>query len=219
VARTCIQVVGSKKTGKTSLLEDVSRELRRRGRSVCYLKHRHENARLDADDTDTDRMMKAGARVAALVGDTSAIVFRNEQDEPPALTALRQSLPGEIVLAEGWKSLAGPKIVVAGGDLDIGKIDGVIAVVGDPPQGFGGRVIQREDVAGVCDLIERTAEAGGGDVWRTSLIIDGREIELNTFVQDIFASAVMGMSLSLRDIEGGDTLELRCARKRPAEDE
>ena len=36
-----IQIVGTKDTGKTSLIEGLTRELVRRGRSVCYINHKH----------------------------------------------------------------------------------------------------------------------------------------------------------------------------------
>jgi len=218
LASTTIQIVGSKKTGKTSLLEDVTRKLTRRGRTVIYLKHRHEDARLDAADTDTSRLMEAGARVAALVGDTSTVVFRSADDEQPERIAARESSPGDIILAEGWKNQKGPKIVVPGGDLDLDALDGIIAVVGEPAPGIKAPAIPRDDVDAVCDLVEKTAGAGGGDAWRTSLVIDGRVVALNAFVQDVFASAVAGMTLALQGVEGGDTLELRCVRKRPTED-
>ncbi|MFH1502336.1 MAG: molybdopterin-guanine dinucleotide biosynthesis protein B [Candidatus Eisenbacteria bacterium] len=214
MAHLWIQIVGSKKTGKTALLESVTAELVRRGRSVCYLKHRHEDARLDAHDTDTSRMIDAGAAAAALVGSSSTVVFRRSGDEPLACVALRESLPGDIVLVEGWKSVPGAKIVVSGGDLDVEALEGVIAVVGEPPAGFKGKTFDPSEVTQICDLIERTADAGDGDAWQTSLVIDGREIRLNAFVQDIFASGLLGMSRSLDGVDGADALEIRCRRKR-----
>lgn len=206
--------MGAKKTGKTALLEGVTRELARRGRSVCYVKHRHEDARLDGTDTDTSRMMNAGASASVLVGDTFTVVFRGSEEEPLARVALRDSLPGDVVLVEGFKSVSGSKIVVSGGDLDVESLDGVLAVIGDAPPGFKGLTFESNDIASVCDFIEKTADAGDGDRWRTSLAIDGREIRLNAFVQDVFASGLLGMSQSLQGVEDADTLEIRCRRKK-----
>ncbi len=214
MAQLWIQIVGSKKTGKTSLLEDATKELTRRGRSVCYVKHRHENARLDAEDTDTSRMMDAGAAAAVLVGDTSTVVFRNSREQPLASVALRDSLPGDVVLVEGWKNVPGAKIVVSGGDIDIESLEGILAVVGDAPEGFEGRTFSAHDISSICDFIENTADAGDGDSWQTTLVVDGREVRLNTFVQDIFASGLLGMSQSLQGVEDAQTLEIRCRRKR-----
>lgn len=208
-----IQVVGSKKTGKTTLLEQVTRELVRRGRTVCYIKHTHEGGpALDGDDTDTARVMDAGAAAAVLAGASTTVVFRAPGGEALERVALRESLPGEIVLAEGFKGTPGRKIVVAGGDLDISSLDGVIGIVGERPAGYEGPAFRADDIAGVADLIESAAAEPGGQGWTTSLSIDGREIPLNAFVQDILASGILGMSTALQNVGAGDTLELRCRR-------
>jgi molybdopterin-guanine dinucleotide biosynthesis protein B len=214
VAQLWIQVVGSKKTGKTSLLESVTRELTSRGRSVCYVKHRHEEMRLDGSDTDTSRMMRAGSTTSVLVGDASTAVFRSTTGDPLARVVARESLPGDVVLVEGWKRTPGAKIVVAGGDLDVDALEDVVAVVGDAPAGFEGKVFGTEDVGALCDLMEEMVDKISGDNWQTSLVIDGREIRLNAFVQDIFASALLGMSKSLEGVEDADAIEIRCARKK-----
>jgi molybdopterin-guanine dinucleotide biosynthesis protein MobB len=209
-----IQIVGAKKTGKTALLEQIARELVRRGRRVCYVKHTHEEPTLDGRNTDTARLMEAGVAAAVLAGARSTIVFRAPGGESLERISLRESLPGEIVLAEGFKGTPGRKIVVAGGDLDIAALDGVIGVVGDAPPGYSGPAFRADDTAGLCDLIEGTSAEPGAQGWTTSLTIDGREIPLNAFVQDILASGLLGMSSALQNVEGGDTLELRCRRTR-----
>jgi len=209
-----IQIVGSKKTGKTTLAEQVTRELVRRGRRVCYIKHTHEDPTLDGEDTDTARMMDAGAAAAVLVGAGATIAFRAPGGESLERVVLRESLPGEIVLAEGFKRTPGKKIVMAGGDLDIGALDGVIGLVGDAPPRYEGPVFRDDDIAAIADLIEGVAEGPEAQSWTTSLTIDGREIPLNAFVQDILASGLLGMSSALQNVEGGDALEIRCRRRR-----
>jgi molybdopterin-guanine dinucleotide biosynthesis protein B len=210
-----IQIVGTKKTGKTSIVEEIARELVRRGRRVCYIKHTHEDGpTLDGEDTDTARVRRAGASAAVLAGARSTVVFRTPGDESLERIALRDSLPGEVVLAEGFKGSPGRKIVVAGGDLDIASLDGVIGVVGDRPAGFNGPVFRADETSRLCDLIESAAADAGGQGWTTSLTIDGREIPLNAFVQDILASGLLGMSSALQNVEGGNNLEVRCRRRR-----
>jgi molybdopterin-guanine dinucleotide biosynthesis protein B len=210
-----IQIVGSKKTGKTTLAEQVTRELVRRGRRVCYIKHTHEDPTLDGEDTDTARMMDSGAAAAVLVGAGATIAFRAPGGESLERVVLRESLPGEIVLAEGFKRTPGKKIVMAGGDLDVGALDGVIGLVGDAPPRYEGPVFRDDDIAAITDIIEAAADEGpGGQDWTTSLTIDGREIPLNAFVQNILASGLLGMSSALQNVGSGDTLEVRCRRRR-----
>lgn len=210
-----IQIVGTKKTGKTSLVEEVTRELVRRGRRVCYIKHTHEDGpTLDGEDTDTARVRRAGASAAVLAGARSTVVFRTPGDESLEKVALRDSLPGEIVLAEGFKGTPGRKLVVTGGGLDAASLDGVIGIVGVRPAGFDGPVFEPDETARLCDLIEEAAGEPGGQGWTTSLTIDGREIPLNAFVQDILASGLLGMCSALQNVGGGDALELQCRRTR-----
>jgi molybdopterin-guanine dinucleotide biosynthesis protein MobB len=132
-----IQVVGTKDTGKTSLLESVTRELVKRGRTVAYIKHTHVDPSLETEDTDTVRLRKAGAAVTALTGSDFTIASRPTGRGVEELS-FRVAAPGDIVLAEGFKRSAGKKIVITGGDLDFASLEGVVAVVGDAPDGFKG---------------------------------------------------------------------------------
>jgi hypothetical protein len=75
-------------------------------------------------------------------------------------------------------------------------------------------VFRDDDIAAIADLVEGAAEGPEARSWTTSLTIDGREIPLNAFVQDILASGLLGMSSALQNVEGGDALEIRCRRRR-----
>ncbi len=158
MAHFWIQIVGSKDVGKTSLLENVTRELARRGRSVCYVKHTH------------------------------------------------QEIPTE------------PKIAIPGGDLDIESLEGVAAVVGEAPPGFKGRTFSADDTEAVCDLIEELSSQPADQRWSTRLLVDGKELPLNGFVQGVMGSTLAGMCAALREGDVEETIEIRCRitrRERP----
>lgn len=227
MAHTWIQIVGAKKTGKTTLIEALTRELVGRGRSVCYIKHTHSEPGFDNEDTDTAKLRDAGATTAVLAAADSTIVVHRAGKESVERLSFRDALPGEIVLAEGFKSTPGRKLALAGGDLDIGSLEGIVAVVtGGPKDGGSGDGTAAGETAAsakgarlaidqtgeLCDLIERLADMKTGDAWASRLFINGEEIELNAFVQDVMASALLGMSTSLRGVDGADTIEFRCAR-------
>ncbi len=234
MAHTWIQIVGAKKTGKTTLIESLTEELVGRGRTVCYIKHTHSEPGFDNEDTDTAKLRDAGATTAVLAAADSTIVVHRAGKESIERLSFRDALPGEIVLAEGFKSAPGRKIAVAGGDLDIGALVGVVAVVtggpkddGSAPDSSGaggsdapgttagntkGLRFTIDQVAEICDLIERLATAKTGETWASRLFINGEEVELNAFVQDVMASALLGMTTCLRGVDGGDELEFRCTR-------
>ena len=106
------------------------------------------------------------------------------------------------------------KIVIAGGDLDVASLEGVVAVVGEAPEGFEGQSFGPEQTSELCDLIERLAAAPADQTWATRLLVNGTEVPLNPFVQDVMASALEGMTEVLRDVPEVETLELR-SRKIP----
>lgn len=205
-----IQIVGTKDTGKTTLLEGLTRELVRRGRTVCYVKHTHQEPPMDGPDTDTARLAQAGATVSILAGASSTTAFRSSGKERIENVSFREALPGEIVLAEGFKSVPGTKIAIAGGDLDLESLEGVVAVVGAAPDGFEGRAYEPGRVREIADLIEELAEIPGDQTWATRVLVDGREIPLNAFVQDVLATTLKGFCSSLRDVDVERTIEVRC---------
>lgn len=205
-----IQIVGTKDTGKTTLLEGITRELVRRGRTVCYVKHTHQEPPMDSPDTDTARLAAAGATVSVLAGAATTTAFRSSGGERIENVSFREALPGQIVLAEGFKSVPSKKIAIAGGDMDIESLDGVVAVVGPAPDGFGGSSFDPGDIGKIADLIEELAAVPDDQTWATRILVDGREIPLNAFVQDALASTLKGFCSSLS--EGGveRTIEVRC---------
>jgi molybdopterin-guanine dinucleotide biosynthesis protein MobB len=220
MAHTWIQIVGTKKTGKTTLIEALTRELVRRGRRVCYIKHTHSDPGFDNEDTDTAKLREAGATTAVLAAANSTIVVHHGDKDRIGRLTFRDALPGEIVLAEGFKSAPGRKVALAGGDLDIGALDGVVAVITGGPKDDGsasdadtkGLRFSIDQTREICDLIEKLATTKTGETWATRLFIDGEEVELNAFVQDVMASALLGMSTCLKGVEAGTELEFRCTR-------
>jgi molybdopterin-guanine dinucleotide biosynthesis protein B len=208
-----IQVVGSKDTGKTTLIEDLTRELVSRGRTVAYIKHTHVSPSLDAEDTDTARIREAGAAVTVLTGDDFTIAQRATGRNVDELS-FRVSAPGDIVLVEGYKRSPGKKIVILGGDLDLDSLDGVVAVIADEATECEGPTYSADQTKELCDLLEKLAAATPDQTWATRLLVNGEEVPLNPFVQDVMASALEGMTKVLRDVPEVQTLELRTRRIR-----
>lgn len=205
-----IQIVGTKDTGKTTLLEAITRELVRRGRTVCYVKHTHQDRPMDNPDTDTARLADAGAAVSVLAGAASTTAFRSPGDETIGSVSFREALPGEIVLAEGFKSVPGKKIAVAGGDLDVTALADVVAVIGPAPEGFSGRSFDPGETREIADFIEELAAFAEDQTWATRILVDGKEIPLNAFVQEALASTLKGFCSSLREAGAERTIEVRC---------
>ena len=109
-------IVGSKKVGKTTLIEKLIPELASRGHRVGTVKHHHSDlpVSVDAAGTDTWRHRQAGAKKVALVTPTDLALFHGT-DESLRLDQIIASFSGtDIVLVEGFHLEPYAKIAVMG---------------------------------------------------------------------------------------------------------
>ena len=130
-------IVGWKNTGKTGLIERLVTEITDRGFSVSTLKHAHHGFDVDQPGKDSYRHRHAGAR-EVLVSSRKrwALMHENRGLAEPALSDLLAKLePVDLVLVEGYKRDAHPKIEAhraATGKALIAREDSsVIAVASD----------------------------------------------------------------------------------------
>jgi molybdopterin-guanine dinucleotide biosynthesis adapter protein len=109
--------VGHSGAGKTTLIEQLLRELSARGLRVATIKHAHHRVQLDTPGKDSWRYKQAGAVISMLVTSSElqlvadAPVDRNGRREPEQL-AQRFLGEADLVLAEGFSHAAGAKIEV-----------------------------------------------------------------------------------------------------------
>ena len=109
-----LSVVGKKHAGKTTLVVQLSAELTRRGHRVMTLKHGSHTFNMDPAATDTYRHYHEGnaERVAMASPDKFAIVMRWEQELAPEEIAARFLSDADIVLCEGFRQSAIPKVEI-----------------------------------------------------------------------------------------------------------
>lgn len=106
-------VIGWKNSGKTSLMERLVSEITGRGFSVSTVKHVHHTVDLDQPGKDTFRHRQAGAREVVLASaDRLAIMVEHRGSEPELPTVLSRLAPVDLVLVEGYKRDAHPKVEV-----------------------------------------------------------------------------------------------------------
>ena len=107
-----VSIVGRKHAGKTTLVVQLSAELTRRGHRVMTLKHGSHTFNLDPATTDTYRHYHEGnaERVAMVSPDKFALIERWECERGPEEIASEHFADASIVLCEGFKGSALPKI-------------------------------------------------------------------------------------------------------------
>jgi molybdopterin-guanine dinucleotide biosynthesis adapter protein len=106
-------VIGWKNSGKTSLMERLVADITGRGFSVSTVKHVHHDVDLDQPGKDTFRHRQAGAREVVLASaDRLAILVEHRGPEPELPAVLSRLSPVDLVLVEGYKRDAHPKVEV-----------------------------------------------------------------------------------------------------------
>jgi molybdopterin-guanine dinucleotide biosynthesis protein B len=109
-----VAVVGKKHSGKTTLTVRLSAELHRRGHRVMTIKHGSHTFNVDPATTDTYRHYHEGMaeRVAMASPDKFALIQRWGEELGAEEIAERYMADADIVLCEGFKRSALPKIEV-----------------------------------------------------------------------------------------------------------
>ncbi len=106
-----IAFVGKSKSGKTTLVEKLIPELKRRGYRIGTIKHAHHGFSLDQQGKDSSRHRQAGADGVIVAGPQTMAMVRDQVDESlQALATFFKDM--DLVVVEGFKREDQPKIEV-----------------------------------------------------------------------------------------------------------
>lgn len=109
-----VAVIGAKNSGKTTLTVRLTAELHRRGHRVMTIKHGTHTFNIDPATTDTYRHYHEGnaERVAMISPDKFALVAHWNEEASPEVIAERHMSDADLVVCEGFKASALPKIEI-----------------------------------------------------------------------------------------------------------
>jgi len=197
-----VSIAGHSKSGKTTLIERLIGELKRRGRRVAAVKHTPEDFEMDRPGKDTWRYAQAGCQSVAILGPRRSAFLRHHDREYPYEEALRVGAGDvDLVLLEGLHSGPAPKIEVHRRELGRGlrcEAKDLLAVVTDEPLEIGCRQFPPDEVGAIADFSEK--EVMGRSPGGTTLLVNDDPVPLNSFTQRIIASTILGMVSSLKGI-------------------
>ncbi len=153
-------IVGWKNSGKTTLIAALVREFRSRGLRVSTIKHAHHAFDLDRPGKDSYLHRDAGAEEVLIASHSRWALLHELRGEPePALPELLQHMsPVDLVLVEGFKAEAHPKLEVrrvgADGPVLAQTDPHIVAIATDDAIDPHGRpVFAPDDIAGIADFI------------------------------------------------------------------
>jgi molybdopterin-guanine dinucleotide biosynthesis protein MobB len=141
-------------TGKTTLLEKLVPELKRRGLRVAVVKHDAHEFEIDREGKDSWRMTRAGAAVTAVASATKAVLMENRFI--PIEELIDRIRDVDIILTEGWKHGPWPKIALQRGEtgkpLPLPPED-CLAIVTDVPQETKTPCLGFDDIGPLADIL------------------------------------------------------------------
>lgn len=212
-----LSIVGKSNVGKTTLLEKLIAELKRRGYRLATVKHDVHGFDMDQPGKDSWRHAQAGAD-AVVVSSPQKLALLQKTDHDASLDELARLL-GEsydLILTEGYKQSSAPKIEVhrkaAGQGGLLCSPQELVAVATDEPLEALVPQFSLEDAAGLASLIEERFLSRPRQEW-TTLYVNGAQIPLTPFVQEILRETTLGLVSTLRGVDRVETLELSFRRK------
>lgn len=118
-ALPCIQVVGYKNSGKTTLVSKVIKTCHQKGIKIATLKHHgHGGKPEEPKGFDSSRHLAAGAVVSGVEGD-GRLQLSIENVSIEQILAMYEWLTYDFLLIEGYKQLRYPKVVMVKKESDL----------------------------------------------------------------------------------------------------
>ena len=158
-----VSIVAKSGTGKTTLLEKLIAEMKRRGYRVAAIKHDAHSFDIDREGKDSWRLTQAGADTMLITSPAKvAMIKQNPIDHEPSLdeTVATFCDDVDIVLTEGFKKSKMPKIEVHRRERSENLLcrdeehdSTLIAVASDSPLEIDVPLYDINDTHGLCDLI------------------------------------------------------------------
>lgn len=223
-----IGVIGPKKSGKTTLICNILKELKKKGIDVATIKHSSHNVEMDREGTDS-YMFKKYSNATVLSTDTKTAFFYDGLD----LYNILSKLDNEIVIIEGFKEqlkeLNIPKILMVKGDdgLELGdsqtimaikdykyNIDEVVKKVLEKSVmpsfnlncghcGYNCKLFVEEVIDGNIEWNQCVLSKG------VKLVVDGKAIPMNPFVSNIIKNTLKAIVSSLKGAENPKSISIK----------
>lgn len=211
-----VSIVGKSGVGKTTVMEKLIAEIKKRGYRVATLKHNVHGFDIDLEGKDTWRYAQAGSDTVAISSSHKIAIIRKVGHDH-TLAELNRFIGTDfdIILAEGFKQDKAPKIEVhrqeLGAELLCNKEE-LLAIATDERLEIDVPQYTLEDARGIADLIEkRFFDREQEDI--VALYVNEEPIPLNPFVKSVISKTVLGMVSALKKVAQATSVDLSIRRK------
>jgi molybdopterin-guanine dinucleotide biosynthesis protein MobB len=152
-----VSVAGRSNSGKTTLLEKLIGELKRRGHKVAAVKHSIHDVDLDQPGKDSWRLARAGSD-AVVVSSPKKISLNKKLDQEASVEQILSLLGNEydVILLEGFKGARIPRIEVHRRELGelVCPPGEVIATITDEPLDVDVPQFSADQIGLLADFLE-----------------------------------------------------------------
>lgn len=201
-----ISIVGQVKSGKTTFLEALVRELARKKYRVGTLKHTSHTFEMDSEGKDSFRLKQSGSVIGGVfTNDGIGIIrdFNEKEDLDRIIEDVFNDM--DLVLIEGYKLGKYPKILMMKEkDLEheIAEYekDEIIAVVGEGEIETDLNYFGKYEVKKIVEMLELEF-IKPYSVQEIDLYINNKPVILNEFVQKIVKNIIDAVIESLKGID------------------
>jgi molybdopterin-guanine dinucleotide biosynthesis protein B len=208
-----VSVIGNSKSGKTTLIEKLVRELKLRGYRVATIKHTPQGVDFDEAGKDSWRHIQAGSEATAISSPDKVVMIKPlAQDASLDEVAYLLGEDYDIILAEGFKQGNAPKIEVHRKDAGplLRDIKKLIGIVTDEPLETKARQFSTDSIKDIADLLEKGFIKPQKE--RLSLHVNNVPITLTTFPKQIISNVLLAMASCLKGV--GEVRNLRIFLKK-----
>jgi molybdopterin-guanine dinucleotide biosynthesis adapter protein len=152
-----LHVIGSESNvGKTTLLEFITAEMKKRGLTVGFLKHSLHNHSLDKPGSDSFRLQQAGANPSIFYTPAGMAIVRKNQNKQKSEEFISQIFAEcDLVLIESYRSSDGSKIVIAQKESELYGLKNIFAVVSTTMKSTHYPIFSPEDEKLINFIIEK----------------------------------------------------------------
>lgn len=195
-----VAIVGNSNSGKTRVATSLIATLSGQGYRIAAVKHCPHGHEVDRANSDTDRLHKAGA-VAVVASSPDKLTRFEKADGDSSLERIVSSMDGcvDMIIAEGFKASAAPKVLVVS-ERPHPVVEDAVAVVCDTPGTWGLPRYGFEDLDLLAEQLRQQFLGEAVPGLAVSLVVNGRDIPLKAYPSRALAGIIRGFASSLSGV-------------------
>ena len=191
--------------GKTTVIEKLIPELVERGLKIGTIKHHVHHFEMDKPGKDTWRHKQAGAHTVALSSPTGVGVICDVTSDSSIEELVARYFSGmDLVITEGYKTGPMPKIEVFRKEISDSPLDNRdatwVAFVTDTTMDSDLPQFGCGDISVLASFLVDSFITNSTQQ-KAQLVVDGKIVPLNNFVESFLRQSVLGMVASLKGCE------------------